>query len=79
MIKAYILILVYVGKLGEVLDKLRKMDNIRSIAVTTGDYDIILRVSIETLEELMEVTDKIQLAGGIKRTTTSVIEKEIEL
>ncbi len=79
MIKAYVLILLYVGKLEEVLDKLRKIENIKSIAVTTGDYDIITRVSVEKLEELMEVTDKIQLAGGIKRTTTSVIEKEIEL
>ncbi|HHH84107.1 MAG TPA: Lrp/AsnC family transcriptional regulator [Thermoplasmatales archaeon] len=79
MIKAYIMILVYIGKLGEVLDKLRKIENIKSIAVTAGDYDIITKVSVETLEELMEVTDKIQLVGGIKRTTTSVIEKEIEL
>jgi len=79
MIKAYILILVYVGKLEEVLENLRKIENIRSIAVTTGDYDIIVKVGVETLEELMEVTDRIQLSGGIKRTTTSVIEKEIEL
>jgi len=79
VIKAYILILVYVGKLEEVLENLRKIDNIRSIAVTTGDYDIVVKVGVETLEELLVVTDKIQLSGGIKRTTTSVIEKEIEL
>jgi len=79
VIKAYILILVYVGKLEEVLENLRKIENIRSIAVTTGDYDIVVKVGVETLEELLVVTDKIQLSGGIKRTTTSVIEKEIEL
>jgi len=73
------MILVYIGKLGETLEKLRKIENIRSIAVTAGDYDIILKVVVENLEELMEVTDRIQLVGGIKRTTTSVIEKEIEL
>ncbi|MEA2053864.1 MAG: Lrp/AsnC ligand binding domain-containing protein [Candidatus Thermoplasmatota archaeon] len=77
--KAYILIQVYVGKLEEVLNKLRKIESIESIAVTTGDYDIITKVGVESLEELMEVTDKIHLAGDIKRTMTSVIEKEIKL
>ncbi len=77
MIKAYIMILVYVGKLERVLEGLREIDNIESIAVTAGDYDVIVKVSVETLEELMETTDRIQLVGDIKRTTTTVIEKEI--
>lgn len=77
MIKAYIMILVYVGKLERVLEGLREIGNIESIAVTAGDYDVIVKVSVETLEELMETTDRIQLVGDIKRTTTTVIEKEI--
>lgn len=77
VIKAYIMILVYVGKLEEVLQRLREIDNIESIAVTAGDYDVIVKVAVETLEELMETTDRIQLVGNIKRTTTTVIEKEI--
>ncbi len=77
VIKAYIMILVYVGKLEEVLSKLRGIDNIESIAVTAGDYDVIVKVAVESLEELMEITDRIQMVGNIKRTTTTVIEKEI--
>jgi DNA-binding Lrp family transcriptional regulator len=77
VIKAYIMILVYVGKLEEVLSKLRGIDNIESIAVTAGDYDVIAKVAVESLEELMETTDRIQMVGNIKRTTTTVIEKEI--
>jgi len=77
VVKAYIMILVYVGKLEAVLSKLRGIENIESIAVTAGDYDVIVKVAVESLEELMETTDKIQMAGNIKRTTTTVIEKEI--
>ncbi len=77
MIKAYIMILVYVGKLEAVLSKLRGIENIESIAVTAGDYDVIVKVAVDSLEELMETTDRIQLVGNIKRTTTTVIEKEI--
>ena len=79
MIKAYILILTYVGKLGSVLKEMRDLSNIENIAVVAGDYDIIARGSVENLEQLMEITDKIQLIDGIKRSTTLVIEKEIAL
>ncbi|HDS59133.1 MAG TPA: Lrp/AsnC family transcriptional regulator [Thermoplasmatales archaeon] len=79
MIKAYIMILVYVGKLAEVLNKLRTIEHIESIAVTAGDYDLIVKVSVDSLETLMEVTDQIQMVGNIKRTTTTVIEKEISV
>ena len=77
MIKAYIMILIYVGKLDDVLSKLRQIENIESIAVTAGDYDVIVKVGVNNLEALMEVTDKIQMVDNIKRTTTTVIEKEI--
>ena len=77
VVKAYIMILVYVGKLEEVLQGLREIENIESIAVTAGDYDVIVKVAVESLEELMETTDRIQMVGNIKRTTTTVIEKEI--
>lgn len=79
MIKAYIMVLVYVGKLAEVLNKLRTIESIESIAVTAGDYDLIVKVSVDSPEALMEVTDQIQQVGNIKRTTTTVIEKEISV
>jgi DNA-binding Lrp family transcriptional regulator len=62
-----------------VLKEMRNLSNIENIAVVAGDYDIIARGSVENLEQLMEITDKIQLIDGIKRTTTLVIEKEIAL
>ena len=79
MIKAYILILTYVGNLKSVLEELKKLENIDSIAVIAGDYDIVVKASVENLEQLMELTDKIHAIKGVKRTNTQVVEKEIEI
>ncbi|MCD6573680.1 MAG: Lrp/AsnC ligand binding domain-containing protein [Thermoplasmata archaeon] len=78
MIKAYILILTYVGNLKSVLNELKNLENIESIAVIAGDYDIIVKARVNSLEELMELTDKIHAIKGVKRTNTQVVEKEIE-
>ncbi|MCD6473828.1 MAG: Lrp/AsnC ligand binding domain-containing protein [Thermoplasmata archaeon] len=78
MIKAYILILTYVGNLKSVLNELKNLENIESIAVIAGDYDIIVKARVENLEQLMELTDKIHAIKGVKRTNTQVVEKEIE-
>jgi DNA-binding Lrp family transcriptional regulator len=77
--KAYILIITYVGNLRAVLEELRKIENIESISVVAGDYDVIIKTNVDTPEKLMELTDKIHLIKGIKRTNTQVIEKEFEV
>lgn len=79
MIKAYILLITYVGNLKAVLEELRKLDHVESISVVAGDYDIIVKARVDTLEDLMILTDRIHGIKGVKRTNTQVIEKEIEV
>jgi DNA-binding Lrp family transcriptional regulator len=79
LIHAYIFIYTYVGKLESALNEMKKLSNIENITVVTGDYDVIVRAGVESLEDLLELTDRIQLVDGIKKTTTSIIEKEIAL
>lgn len=79
MIKAYILIKTRVGKLESVLKDAKKIENVESISVVTGDVDLIIKVGVSKLEDLMKLTDEIQLIDGVKQTTTHVIEKEISL
>ncbi|HDN51210.1 MAG TPA: Lrp/AsnC family transcriptional regulator [Thermoplasmatales archaeon] len=79
MIKAYILLITYVGNLKAVLEELRKLDHIESISVVAGDYDIIVKARVDALEDLMTLTDNIHAIKGVKRTNTQVIEKEIEV
>ena len=79
MINAYILISLQPGKSDSVIREMRKIENVEKISVVAGDYDIVVRVQVKTLEKLLKVTDKLQLIDGVKKTTTQVIEKEIAL
>ena len=79
MINAYILISMRPGKTDIAIKEMRKIENVEKISIVAGDYDIVVRVQVKSLEKLLKVTDKIQLIDGVKKTTTQVIEKEIAL
>ena len=79
MINAYILLTMRPGNSNKTIKEMRKIENVEKISVVAGEYDILVRVHVENLEELLEVTNKIQMVNGVKKTTTQVIEKEIAL
>ena len=58
---------------------MRKIENVEKISVVAGEYDIVVRVLVKHLENLLKVTEEIQMIDGVRRTTTQVIEKEIAL
>jgi DNA-binding Lrp family transcriptional regulator len=79
MISAYILIHIRPGNTDKIITDLRKIENIAKISVVAGEFDIVARVQVKSLEKLLKVTDKIQMIKGVSKTTTQVIEKEIAL
>jgi len=79
MINAYILLSMEPGDSNKAISEMRKIENVEKISVVAGDYDIVIRVRIKNLESLLNVTNKIQMIQGVKKTTTQVIEKEIVL
>ncbi len=79
MISAYILVQINPGNTNKVIAEMRKIENIVKISVVAGDFDIVVRVQVKSLEKLLKVTDKIQMIKGVNKTTTQVIEKEIAL
>jgi DNA-binding Lrp family transcriptional regulator len=79
MINAYILLSIKPGKTNKAIQEMRKIENVEKISIVAGDYDVVVRVHVKTLEKLLIVTDKIQMIDGVKKTTTQVIEKEIAL
>ena len=79
MINAYILIHISPGNTDKIISQLRKIENIAKISVVAGDFDIVARVQVKSLESLLKTTDKIQMIKGVSKTTTQVIEKEITL
>ena len=79
MISAYILVHISPGNTEKIISEIRKIENIVKISVVAGEFDIVVRVQIRSLEKLLKVTDKIQMIKGVNKTTTQVIEKEIAL
>lgn len=77
MVSAYIMINVAVGKVAEVVKRLREINHVKWISVVAGEYDIIVRVHVDTLEDLFYVTEAIHKIDGILRTNTHVVEKEV--
>ena len=79
MVKAYVFLTLTMGDTKPVFKELKQIENIESIAVVAGVYDVILRVNVKDLEELYELTYvDISKIAGIKETTTFVVEKEIK-
>lgn len=77
-VSAYIFFIVDLGKTQEVVNALREIPNIVNVAVVTGEYDIVVKIIVENLEELFHVTtEQIHMIEGISDTQTSVIEKEV--
>ncbi|MDG6229013.1 MAG: Lrp/AsnC ligand binding domain-containing protein [Candidatus Thermoplasmatota archaeon] len=79
MMNAYILISMQPGNSDKAIAEMRKIEHVEKISVVAGEFDIVIRVKVETLEELLEATNKIQMIQGVQKTTTQVIEKEIAL
>lgn len=79
MISAYILITIKPGKTDKAIKEMRVLDKIAKISIIAGEYDIVVRAQVKNLEELLDVTDQIQMIEGVNKTTTQIIEKEITL
>ena len=77
--RAYILIEADVGKAASVVEAVRSFDLPRgtelvSADVVTGRFDVIVVAETAGLDTLMgSVTDRIQMIGGVRRTTTCVV------
>jgi DNA-binding Lrp family transcriptional regulator len=79
MINAYILINMQPGNSDKAIAEMRKIEDIAKISVVAGEYDIVVRAQVKSLDKLLKVTDKLQMIKGVMKTTTQVIEKELAL
>jgi len=79
MINAYILINMKPGNSDKAIASMRKLKNVTKVSVVAGEYDIVIRAQVPSLDKLLKVTDEIQMIDGVGKTTTQVIEKEITI
>lgn len=77
--EAFILMQVEVGYVEDVMDELSSMGEVQFVASTAGDYDLILRIATEGLEDQHEfVTNALHGFDGVESTETHIIAKKIE-
>lgn len=65
------------GGFDKAISHMQANSGVEKISVVAGEYDIIVRVAVSTLEHLHELSDQIQQTQGVKKTNTHIIEKEI--
>lgn len=71
MITSYTLVRVLPAKDKEVYEKIKKFQEVKEVILTYGEYDLIIRVESESLEDLDHfVFTKLRTTEGIAATTT---------
>jgi hypothetical protein len=74
VVEAYVLIQTEVGRAEVVAKQLASLAGVVSAEYVTGPYDVVLRVSADTLEALRaDVVPSVQQVAGITRTLTCPI------
>ncbi|MGC8997812.1 MAG: Lrp/AsnC ligand binding domain-containing protein [Candidatus Bathyarchaeia archaeon] len=77
MPKAFVLINTEIGSEADVLKDLRKIEGVEEAHSVYGVYDIIAKVSAETMDKLKEiVTWRIRRLDKVRSTLTMIIVEE---
>jgi len=76
-VSVFIMCKVFMGHIQNVVEALRELHEATSIAVTTGEYDVVARFDLPNLEALYDLTvNTIGKIQGLEGVTTAVVEKE---
>jgi len=68
---AFALINAEAGKVPEVIEELKKIDEVAEVYSIAGEYDIIIKICFSDVKNLGRIVpEKIQRISGIKRTNT---------
>ena len=70
-VSAYVLIQTEIGRAASVVDAARSIDGVDSSEDVTGPYDVIVRASAPSMDQLGRlVVSRLQSIKGITRTLT---------
>jgi len=74
LVEAYILITAEIGKVKKVAEELQKLENIKSVHVVTGPYDLIVFTEAKDLPTLTNVViEGIHQIDGVEDTNTAIV------
>lgn len=74
MVQAYVLLNVEPGAENKVLEKLKNLDIVTEAYVSYGVYDLIVRLTADTMEQLKDaVSHKIRTTDQVHTTVTLIL------
>ena len=78
MVHAFVMGKIDAGKDKEVFSSLKKIAGIKEAYATYGTYDLIIEVSLKSVEELDQfVFEKMRKIPGVKETVTIICSNTI--
>ena len=73
-VSAYVFVLTEMDRTAAVAASIREIPGVDDVDVVTGPYDVIVKASADTMDELGQmVVDRVQKVAGINRTITSPV------
>ena len=76
MVKAYVLMVVRPGTETKVADRLNKMKEVKDVAVVYGEYDLVCKLMIASMDDLQNfIAKNIRGIKDVERTSTMVALK----
>jgi DNA-binding Lrp family transcriptional regulator len=76
LLTAFVLLRIKPGMDREVLEQVRKLPQVKEVEIVYGEYDMLLKISVETLDDLDTfIFDVIRRINGVEGTTTLISMK----
>lgn len=72
MVTAYIMVEVESGTENEVVKAIKQKKGTKDVGVVYGEYDIVLKVEVKTMEDLQNFVLSLRKERGVRRTTTMI-------
>ncbi len=73
---AYVLIVTSIGKEFDVLDKVNGLPGVTEAVIVYGEYDVVVRVEVDSMKEVDRVVTAIRNIPSVLRTVTLIGYKD---
>jgi anthranilate phosphoribosyltransferase len=76
MITVYVLVRIKPGLDRKVLQKVRKMPQVKHAVTVYGEYDLLMKIEVESTDKLDSfIFDTVRTISGVESTTTLITTK----
>jgi transcriptional regulator, AsnC family len=72
-VKAYVLIVTTVGNETDVANEVKKINGVKEANPVYGEYDVVIEINAESLDELNKIIAQIRKNSAILRTVTLIV------